>query len=251
MVHTYTHAHSPTYVHVHACSRPCTVLQFMQPRTARRTTHPRLFCPLPPTLSFPPKREKSQRESTLPASLPSVHLHPSHVHFAHRPHDLIPTQLGIPTANLPVDATVTPWISDAKSGVYFGWAALELGKDHPNYKPSSSSTSPAVKGESGENKGGFCIFPMVMSIGYNPFYNNTVRSAEVHVLDKFAADFYGVNMRLLIVGYIRDEKNYEGLEALIEDINTDCEVARRSLERDAWKPAGQQGGTLDASWLTR
>lgn len=146
---------------------------------------------------------------------------------------------------------MTPWISDAKSGVYFGWAALELGKDHPNYKPPPSSTSPAGQGESGENKGGFCIFPMVMSIGYNPFYHNTVRSAEVHVLDKFAADFYGVNMRLLIVGYIRDEKNYEGLEALIEDINTDCEVARRSLEREAWKLAGQQGGTLDASWLTR
>lgn len=138
---------------------------------------------------------------------------------------------------------MTPWISDAKSGVYFGWAALELGKDHPNYRPSSS---PSPAGE-----GGLSIFPMVMSIGYNPFYNNTVRSAEVHVLDKFAADFYGVNMRLLIVGYIRDEKNYEGLDALIEDINTDCEVARRSLEREAWKPSGQQGGTLDGSWLTR
>jgi riboflavin kinase len=135
---------------------------------------------------------------------------------------------------------VTPWISDARSGVYFGWASLQLGKDHPNYRPSSS-----------EGEAGYSIFPMVMSIGYNPFYNNTVRSAEVHVLDKFAADFYGVDMRLLILGYIRDEKNYEGLEALIEDINTDCEVARRSLERDAWKPAGPQGGTLDCSWLTR
>ncbi|KAG8169970.1 hypothetical protein KVR01_000715 [Diaporthe batatas] len=157
-------------------------------------------------------------------------------------------ELGIPTANLPVDATVTPWISDARSGVYFGWAALQLGKDHPNYRPSDSSSSSAGEGK---DKGDYSIFPMVMSIGYNPFYNNTVRSAEVHVLDKFAADFYGVDMRLLITGYIRDEKNYEGLEALIEDINTDCEVARRSLERDAWKPVGQQAGTLDASWLTR
>lgn len=199
--------------------------------------------PLPPTPSFPPSREIEGGREKSPASLPSGHLHPSHVHFAHRPHDLIQTQLGIPTANLPVDATVTPWISDAKSGVYFGWAALALGKDHPNCRPSSS---PSPAGE-----GGISIFPMVMSIGYNPFYNNTVRSAEVHVLDKFAADFYGVNMRLLIVGYIRDEKNYDGLDALIEDINMDCEVARRSLERVAWKPSGQQGGTLDGSWLTR
>lgn len=259
----HVHSHSltltqPTYVHVHACSRPCTFLQFMQPRTARRTTHPRLFCPLPPTPSFPPKKEREregitqrEEEHTPPLACRLViYIHLMYI-LSHRPHDLTPTQLGIPTANLPVDATVTPWISDAKSGVYFGWAALELGKDHPNYKAPSSSSPPAGKSESGENKGGFSIFPMVMSIGYNPFYNNTVRSAEVHVLDKFAADFYGVNMRLLIVGYIRDEKNYEGLEALIEDINTDCEVARRSLEREAWKLAGQQGGTLDASWLTR
>lgn len=145
---------------------------------------------------------------------------------------------------------MTPWISDAKSGVYFGWAALELAKDHPNYRPSSSASSPAGEAK-GESNSGFSIFPMVMSIGYNPFYNNTVRSAEVHVLDEFAADFYGVDMRLLIVGYIRDEKNYDGLDALIEDINTDCDVARRSLDRDAWKPAGPQGGTLDGSWLTR
>lgn len=144
------------------------------------------------------------------------------------------TQLGIPTANLPVDATVTPWIEEAKSGVYFGWASLELPADHPN---SSQRT--------------FSIFPMVMSIGYNPFYNNTVRSAEVHVLHKFGADFYGVEMRLLILGYIRDEQNYDGLDALIEDINTDCEVAKKSLEREAWKPSEEKDGKLDGSWLTR
>lgn len=150
-------------------------------------------------------------------------------------------QLGIPTANLPVDATVTPWISEAKSGVYFGWASIELPADHPKLTQSvaASSSSP------------FVIFPMVMSIGYNPFYNNTVRSAEVHVLDEFGADFYGAEMRLLILGYIRDEKNYDGLDALIEDINMDCEVARKSLQRETWKPAGVMDGKLDCSWLTR
>lgn len=130
---------------------------------------------------------------------------------------------------------MTPWISEAKSGVYFGWASLGLPQDHPNNTSRQS----------------FAVFPMVMSIGYNPFYNNTVRSAEVHVLEKFGADFYGADMRLLILGYIRDELNYEGLDALIKDINTDCDVARKSLEREAWKPAGQMGGKLDGAWLTR
>lgn len=88
---------------------------------------------------------------------------------------------------------------------------------------------------------------MVMSIGYNPFYKNTVRSAEVHVLHKFAQDFYGAHMRLLIAGFIREEKDYKSLEALIEDINFDCEVARTSLSREAWGQGSVEGG----EWLTK
>ena len=76
---------------------------------------------------------------------------------------------------------------------------------------------------------------MVMSIGYNPFYKNTVRSAEVHVLHKFEKDFYGSEMAISIVGYIRPEYDYVSVEALIEDINTDIEVSERSLEREAWQ----------------
>ncbi|KAK3381347.1 riboflavin kinase [Podospora didyma] len=148
-------------------------------------------------------------------------------------------ELGIPTANLPVDASATPWITDFKSGVYFGWASLALPPSHPNYSPSTCSTSK------------FSLFPMVMSVGYNPFYKNTVRSAEVHVLHSFGAGFYGVEMRLLLAGFIRQEKDYAGLEALIEDINFDCEVARQSLARPAWAPQGSGDGTLDCSWLLR
>lgn len=99
---------------------------------------------------------------------------------------------------------------------------------------------------------------MVMSIGYNPFYKNTVRSAEVHVLHRFDADFYGAHMRLLILGFVRDELDYSTLDALVRDINLDCDVARNSLDRDAWAPAaaevgsgGRATGSLDASWLIR
>ncbi len=41
-------------------------------------------------------------------------------------------ELGIPTANLPIDDNLTPWIADIKSGVYFGWASLRLPPSHPN-----------------------------------------------------------------------------------------------------------------------
>ncbi|KAJ2936949.1 hypothetical protein H1R20_g136, partial [Candolleomyces eurysporus] len=159
-------------------------------------------------------------------------------------------ELGIPTANLPVDDNLTPWIADIKSGVYFGWASLRLPPSHPNHPTTSSDTTSTTTTALGAHSG-FSIYPMVMSIGYNPFYNNTVRSAEVHVLHEFEADFYGVEMRLLMTGFIREEKNYPKLEELIEDIKVDCDVARKSLDREAWALRETGKGMLDGSWLVR
>lgn len=48
-------------------------------------------------------------------------------------------------------------------------------------------------------------------------------------------DFYGTQLNLLILGYIRPEYDYVSMEALIEDIRVDCEVARQSLLRDAYQ----------------
>ncbi|OTA59589.1 riboflavin kinase [Hypoxylon sp. EC38] len=223
-------------------------------------------------------------------------------------------ELGIPTANLPVDESATPWIASAKSGVYFGYASLALPSSHPDQKshyhrhrgnpraatdappaplsssnpppphttitsvstasetfPSLSSSSDGVtkeqsreeskeeqaQGAKAQENGPqqWQIYPMVMSIGYNPFYKNTVRSAEVHVLHKFAADFYDAPMRLLILGFIREERDYSSLDALVKDINIDCDVARQSLARPSWTP--REGtvdgarGEFDGSWLVR
>lgn len=41
-------------------------------------------------------------------------------------------------------------------------------------------------------------------------------------------------MNLLILGYIRPEFDYVSMEALIEDIRVDCEVARLSLLREGY-----------------
>lgn len=75
---------------------------------------------------------------------------------------------------------------------------------------------------------------MVMSIGWNPFYKNTVRSVEVHVMQRFETDFYGSHMNLAILGFIRPELDYVSKEKLIEDIKTDIEVAARSLVREKY-----------------
>ena len=53
-------------------------------------------------------------------------------------------------------------------------------------------------------------------------------------MHSFQRDFYGVQMKLLVLGYIRPELDYVSKEALIADIMTDIEIARLNLQREAW-----------------
>ena len=75
---------------------------------------------------------------------------------------------------------------------------------------------------------------MVMSIGWNPFYKNTVRSVEVHIMHNFPTDFYGSHMNLSILAFIRPEYDYVSKDSLIKDIRTDIKVAQDSLARAAY-----------------
>lgn len=54
-------------------------------------------------------------------------------------------------------------------------------------------------------------------------------------MHNFEEDFYDTGIKVIVAGYVRAEQNYPSLDALIEDINTDIEVARQSLERPAYQ----------------
>lgn len=114
-------------------------------------------------------------------------------------------ELGIPTANLPADA-YAELLSGAACGIYHGFAQVGDG--------------PVLK--------------MVTSVGRNPFYGNSAKTVEPHILHTFPADFYGATLRLLIVGWIRPEANYESLGALISAIHADIETARHALDDPAY-----------------
>jgi riboflavin kinase len=135
-------------------------------------------------------------------------------------------QLGIPTANIPISGLSVGGHSDVASGVYYGWAGL--------------SPSPATSNQP-------AVFPMVMSIGWNPFYKNTVRSVEVHIMHDFEQDFYGSHMNLVILGFIRPEYDYVSLESLVEDIRTDIQVSKDSLEREAYARFREEESLLEFS----
>ncbi|PSS10292.1 Riboflavin kinase [Actinidia chinensis var. chinensis] len=109
--------------------------------------------------------------------------------------------LGIPTANLSTEGYSTV-LSEHPSGVYFGWAGL------------------STRG----------IYKFVMSIGWNPYFNNAEKTIEPWLLHDFEEDFYGEELRLAIVGYIRPEANFSSLESLIEKIHEDRKIAETALE---------------------
>ncbi|KAJ1704195.1 hypothetical protein LUZ63_003974 [Rhynchospora breviuscula] len=109
--------------------------------------------------------------------------------------------LGIPTANLSAES-FSDILSEHTSGVYFGWAAL------------------STKG----------VYKMVMSIGWNPYFDNTEKTIEPWLLHEFPEDFYGEELRLAIVGYIRPEANFPSLESLIARIHEDGRIAEKALD---------------------
>lgn len=98
----------------------------------------------------------------------------------------------------------------------------------------------------GHGKEQYQIYPTVLSIGYNPFYKNSVRSVEIHVMHKFEKDFYNAMMNLSILGFIRPERDYDSMDALIKDIRTDIDVAEASLKRERYVEL--KGDTWFGEW---
>lgn len=141
------------------------------------------------------------------------------------------SELGIPTANISPEL-----LEDLDPGVYYGWASVALSKEtDPNDKNAK------VDFNYGKDLGDLAdkVFPMVMSIGWNPFYNNTKKSAEVHIIQKFHCNFYGAKIKVAVLGYIRPEQSYDNVDSLIADIKWDIKVALKSLERPDYQACKQ------------
>ncbi|XP_069817923.1 riboflavin kinase [Dendropsophus ebraccatus] len=110
-------------------------------------------------------------------------------------------ELGIPTANFP-EHVVDSLPADLTTGIYYGWGCVANGD----------------------------VYKMVMSIGWNPFYKNTKKSVETHIIHQFKEDFYGEQLSIVIVGYIRPEKSFDSLDSLIAAIHSDIEEAKKQLD---------------------
>jgi riboflavin kinase len=113
------------------------------------------------------------------------------------------TELGFPTANLDISNNNNNDIARLKNGVYYGFSKLE-----------------------NENTKNI----MVMSLGDNPFYKNTERSLEVHVIQTYDENFYGELMEINILGYIRSmDIKFNDLSELKSQINSDIIYAKNKI----------------------
>jgi riboflavin kinase len=133
--------------------------------------------------------------------------------------------LGIPTANL--DVAPIKKESDALApGIYCGWAGLRGNANDAN-DSRGDGEAPI------EN----VIAPMVMSIGWNPFFDNATKTVEPWLLRDFGkdGDFYGRELRLAVLGYVRPEADFASLEALVERIHRDADVARGALAMERFE----------------
>ena len=119
--------------------------------------------------------------------------------------------IGVPTANIrPAPQQLIP-----ADGVYATWAHL----------PEGCSTKPRAS---------------VTNIGVRPTVDGRQRRIETHLLDFPAAgesgELYGQQLTISFVVRLRDEKRFDGLQALVDQIQRDISVTRRVLREESALP---------------
>jgi riboflavin kinase/FMN adenylyltransferase len=107
-------------------------------------------------------------------------------------------ELGYPTANMSIDGLHPP-----KFGVY---AVLDEVLDGPH------------KGN----------YHGAASVGVRPMFGENMPNIETFVFD-FTGDLYGATLSVALVDYLRPELKFDGLDALITQMDADCVQARTIL----------------------
>ncbi len=89
-------------------------------------------------------------------------------------------ELGIPTANLNMEELGAQGEA-LETGIYYGWSILKGTR-----------------------------YETVVSVGWNPFYKNEKKTIEAHLIHNLE-DFYGEKLTIELVGYLRQEANFNGV----------------------------------------
>ncbi|MGB0798965.1 MAG: bifunctional riboflavin kinase/FAD synthetase [Planktomarina sp.] len=109
-------------------------------------------------------------------------------------------ELGFPTANMSIDGLHLP-----KFGVYAVTVDVLTGPDAGTYMGAAS-------------------------IGVRPMFGENHPNCETFLFD-FSGDLYGQTLSVGLVEFLRGEEKFDGLDALITQMNADCARARQILEQ--------------------
>ncbi|KAL0487470.1 riboflavin kinase, partial [Acrasis kona] len=109
--------------------------------------------------------------------------------------------LGMPTANLPAD-DYKEELQGMEMGVYIGYANVDGGP----------------------------IYKTVLGIGDNPQFKNKTKTIEPYLLHEFPEDFYGSELRLVIVGFTRPYLSFSSIQELKDTMHNDVKTGRETLD---------------------
>jgi len=76
--------------------------------------------------------------------------------------------------------------------------------------------------------------PAVANIGIRPTFNGEQRTVEIHIFN-FAEMIYGKTVHVEWVKYIRPEKKFDGVDALVAQIKSDVALAKEILSAEDYK----------------
>ncbi|MFF3750718.1 bifunctional riboflavin kinase/FAD synthetase [Streptomyces sp. NPDC002018] len=106
-------------------------------------------------------------------------------------------ELGYPTANV----ETLPHTAIPADGVYAGWLTAD-----------------------GER------MPAAISVGTNPQFEGTERTVEAYAIDRVGLDLYGLHVTVDFLSYVRGQRKFESVEALLEAIADDVKRSRALTE---------------------
>ncbi|MEO1307145.1 MAG: bifunctional riboflavin kinase/FAD synthetase [Pseudomonadota bacterium] len=109
-------------------------------------------------------------------------------------------ELGYPTANMSMAGRHLP-----KLGVYAVLVDVLTGPHEGRYQGAAS-------------------------LGVRPMFGENQPNLETYIFD-FTGDLYGAEMSVALIDFLRPEAKFEGLPALISQMESDCEQARTLLAR--------------------
>lgn len=145
--------------------------------------------------------------------------------------------LGFPTANLQTDEDLML----PRPGVYAVLAELgDCPAEAPEANDAGALANVEIQAEMDLTAPENCGLPPVLlaskqtllegvaNVGKNPTFGDACLRVETHLLN-FHRDIYGHRFRVYFIERLRDERKFDGVNALIEQINRDADQAKSIL----------------------